>query len=310
MIKIKTIINKLLILQYMFESVIRDIDHFNYVRHGIEMGWFPANLVDVVLSSMETLLKNCKFQKLPSALVSSNQAFTAEVNSLMPPDYAAPIKETDEADLEARVDSMASQIRTVRHPFRMEYRKVKARKDLFLQSGNPYERLSLLMGLSESERKFGRKFFEILHGAFWYTNGTKIQDALVNEVLFVAELEALRGRHDTAIALLEDVIDKRYVWWESRKNVLVSAIGQIYLLKGDLVRAECSFKEVQRRNVWYLEGEYGALLYNHRVSLVLLQNGEIERAGKAFERVKEFLPHEKSIQYDQNYKQLLEIAGK
>lgn len=288
----------------MFDTFVRNVEHHAYITQGIERGWFPANLVELVTSSMETLLKNCRFQDLPNALEVTSGSLTVEFDSLIPQDYAVPLTDGEKADLNTRIKETSPRI-TLRHPLSRSYKRVLASKAVLEKSTNPYERLELLKVIATSQRNL----ISLLDEFFWYTWTGDTQSAIVGEALPIAGLQALRGRPNDAILLLEELMDEGYVSWDSRKNALVSAIGYIQLLKGDLIRAECSFKEVQRRNVWYVEGEYGALLYNHRVGMILLQNGELERARKAFERVSSFLPQEKSPQYVENYQRVLAFAA-
>src|SRR3989344_2183381 len=196
----------------MFDSFIRGVEHHAYINHGIERGWFPADLVELVTFSMETLARNCGVQDLPNALEATRGSLTAEFDSLIPQDYAVPLTDREKENLDARIKEDSPRI-TLRHPLSRSYKKVLGSKAIFEKSANPYERLELLKVIATSQGNL----ISILDEFFWYTWTGDTQSAIVGEALSIAGLEALRGRHDSAILLLEDLMDEGNVSWDSRK---------------------------------------------------------------------------------------------
>lgn len=268
----------------MFDKLVREIEHQHYIKSGIEKGWFPENIVKLVMDSVKKSVENPDTQQLEESVSTSLVAVRNGLSSSLPENYCLPLDEAEQVALQTKID--ASIIRRILPSFISRHIAIY---NIEKQSQNPYERLWLQMqhANTSSER--------------W-----SYQDSIIDEALPISAIESLRGNFDQAITLLEDLVDNHYVGWESRKNVVVNRIGYIYLLKGDFVRAECTFKEVQRRGVIYLEGGEGAILYNHQLALVYLINGEPTKAEKAFERVSMWLPSGKSEEYKKDYQILVE----
>lgn len=289
----------------MFDALVPEIERTSHVEYGIAMGWFPDNLVRLAVTSLETCLKNSQFEGLEGAITNTlTHHLPQQFRNLLPEGYSEPLNGEMEGVLVQKVEERANQRRSFFHPFSRDYKTIRACAGLYAQSQNPYERLSLLKMISRCKNQS-----HILSMRRIFSEPSFIQDTIVANVLPLAGLEAMRGNFSQAISVLEDTMDEGYVWWDTMKNVLVSGLAGVYLLQGDLIRAECTFKEVQRR--WYepLEGDYGALLYNHRLALVLLQNNQIEKARKAFERAVSFLPKEIAAGYQENYHRLIEMKS-
>ena len=288
----------------MFDALIPEIEKTSHVEYGIAMGWFPDNLVKLAVTSLETCLRNCQFEGLEGAISNTlAHHLPQQFRALLPAGYSEPLDESSEKALAREIEAESSKRKSFFHPFSHDYRIVRACGGLYEKSHNPYERLSLLKIISKHKEN-------VLSMRRVFSDPAWIQDIIVANVLPLAGLEAMRGNFGQAVAVLEETMDEGYISWDTRKNWLVRGIAEVYLIQGDLVRAECSFKEVQRR--WYepLEGAYGALLYNHQLALILLKNNQIERARKAFERAVSFLPQEVAVEYNANYRRLIEMKSK
>src|SRR3989338_10993791 len=117
----------------MFDILNRDKKKNKKKKKGRERGWFPADLVELVTFSMETLARNCGVQDLPNALEATRGSLTAEFDSLIPEDYAVPLTDREKENLDARIKEDSPRI-TLRHPLSRSYKKVLGSKAIFEKS--------------------------------------------------------------------------------------------------------------------------------------------------------------------------------
>ncbi len=252
------------------------------VKKGKLLQW------DVVEDFVEYIVG---FNILPG--VDCNQLADSEKNSLL--------SKIEDASQEYRFHNLYPRIS-----------KSLAIKKLHSHANRPYERLFLLMEASKNSYDDSAEIgilessFPIRQVLFSFMDGTYLQEKIMKEVLPIAAIEGLRGNFDPTIDLLEDLMDKNHVWYESKKNQLVEMIGYLYFLKGDSVRAECNLKEAQRRLVSIIEGPDAEYKRNHQLALVYLINGIERKAIKAFERAAKNLPIEEHDEYAATYNNILE----
>ncbi len=298
----------------MFDELLREIEHGHFINKAVSKGWYPELLFEKVGDNLKTLIEGLEKHEalegngpieLPvqKALVLSREKF----QDYLPADYCIPLNSADETLLNEKIAERFDEKWKI--PWiRRDAKLVKTIKGLIAKNEEPYQRIYLRKKWSDIASPHYHSVF--LWGELTSIGWETCQDELVDELSPVSGIEALRGNCDQAIDLLESAIDDGYVGWDSRKNILVNRIGQIYLLKGDFIRAECTFKELSRRVRWYIEGNHGAVYYNHQLALVLLNNGFPDKAEKAFEKVAENLPPPIVGEYKTNYTKLLGMYRK
>ncbi|MBI5390865.1 hypothetical protein HZB02_05195 [Candidatus Woesearchaeota archaeon] len=275
-------------------DLVRDIKHLQYLRKATEQGWIPPDIPKIVNDNLRQIVEHTGAEQLsPVSVTGALDLIKQDSRALMACNNLKPLSNAEERDLTVTIDQQCESLR-----FFKRSRRAHLIQRMYAASTNPYERLQLLR-IASQNAKYHKD--SVLNPFIDWVN---VQDTIVSEVLPIAGIEALQGNYEGAIDLLEKLIDEHYVSWSSRVNCLVNRIGYTYLLKGDFVRAECTFKEVQRRSVWYLEGDEGTELYNHQLALTYLLNGDVTKAKRAFEKAVECLPIQMEKEYTQNYQQL------